>query len=70
LKYDRYFLFEPDVPWVSDGLRDLGNRREEMAEKFKLALEKRKIPYVSVKGTWEERFETIRDEIDLLMSMQ
>lgn len=70
VKYDIYFLFEPDVPWVSDGLRDLGYRREEMAMKFKTALEKRNIPYVPVRGTWEERFKIIRTEIDMLISNQ
>jgi HTH-type transcriptional repressor of NAD biosynthesis genes len=67
IKYDKYFLFEPDVPWVSDGLRDLGHRRDEMAERFKKALEKRNIPYVLVQGSWEERFEIIRNEVDELL---
>lgn len=70
MKYDIYFLFEPDVPWVSDGLRDLGNRREEMAIKFKTALENRNIPYLPVRGNWEERFEIIKTEIDKLISSQ
>lgn len=68
--YDMYFLFEPDVPWVSDGLRDLGHRREEMADKFRSALEKRDMPYVLVQGTWEERFEVIKKEIDTLIDSQ
>ena len=34
IKYDRYFLFDIDTPWVADGLRDLGNRRGEMNQKF------------------------------------
>lgn len=63
-----YFLFEPDVPWVSDGLRDLGHKRKEMTDKFRSALEKRDIPYVLVQGTWEERFEVIRGEVDKLLS--
>ncbi len=70
MKYDIYFLFEPDVPWVADGLRDLGDRREEMTKKFRTALEKRNIPYVQVRGTWEQRFEIIRTEIDHLISSQ
>lgn len=70
MKYDIYFLFEPDVPWVADGLRDLGDRREEMTKKFRTALEKRNIPYVQVRGTWEQRFEIIRTEIDHLISNQ
>jgi nicotinamide riboside kinase len=38
-----------------------------MEEKFKSALEKRNIPYVLVQGSWEERFEIIRNEIDELL---
>jgi len=55
IRYDHYFLFEPDVPWVADGLRDLGNERENMHNLFKEELEKRIIPYTIVKGNWEER---------------
>ena len=64
ITYDQYFLFDIDVPWVTDGLRDLGDRREEMAAIFKSELERRAIPYVLVSGTWEERFKRIKTEID------
>jgi HTH-type transcriptional repressor of NAD biosynthesis genes len=59
-----YFLFDIDVPWVADGLRDLGDRRIEMATIFKSELEKRGIPYVLISGNWEERFERIKTEVD------
>lgn len=68
IHYDMYFLFDVDVPWVSDGLRDLGNQRAEMASIFKSELEKRKIPYVLVAGNWQARFEIIRKEVDQLLS--
>jgi HTH-type transcriptional repressor of NAD biosynthesis genes len=55
ITYDHYFLFEPDVPWVADGVRDLGNERESMHTLFKQALEKRNISYTTIKGNWEER---------------
>ena len=42
IKYDLYFLFEPDVPWVADGLRDLSEKRKEMFEVFKRELDKKK----------------------------
>jgi HTH-type transcriptional repressor of NAD biosynthesis genes len=65
IKYDLYFLFEPDVPWVADGMRDLGNveKRKEMFEVFKMELDKRNITYTSVKGTWKKREETIKQEV-------
>lgn len=53
--YDRYFLFDTDVPWVADGLRDLGDRRREMFEVFKNELDKRKIMYELVNGDFSIR---------------
>lgn len=55
IHYDQYFLFQPDVPWVADGIRDLGHRRDEMFAIFKQELDKRNIPYRTVGGSWEER---------------
>ncbi len=65
ITYDRYFLFEPDVPWVADGLRDLWDRRTEMFEVFKTELDKRKISYELVNGTFEQRSEQIVRSIDV-----
>lgn len=60
IQYDYYFLFDVDVPWVEDGLRDLGEKRSEMFQVFKTELERRKIPYTLVTGNWQQREETIR----------
>ena len=69
IKYDLYFLFEPDVPWVADGLRDLGeiDKRKEMFEVFKMELEKRNITYIPVKGTWGERERIIKKKLNTLL---
>lgn len=67
VRYDLYFLMDIDVPWVADGLRDLGNRREDMMAVFKNALEERGIPYVLVKGNYTEREEIIVTGIDRLL---
>ena len=69
IKYDLYFLFEPDVPWVADGMRDLGNfdKRKEMLAVFKSELDKRCINYVPINGSWEEREEIIKREVDKLL---
>lgn len=66
IRYDQYFLFRPDVPWVSDGIRDLGNQRDEMYAIFKKELDDRKISYVPVQGSWEEREHCIVDTIQKL----
>ncbi len=68
IRYDLYFLFDIDTPWVEDGLRDLGNRREEMFMVFRNELERRGIAYVLVKGNWNERERIVKNEIDKLLS--
>jgi HTH-type transcriptional repressor of NAD biosynthesis genes len=65
--YDKYFLFDIDVEWVNDGLRDLGNQRQEMLDVFKFELEKRKIPYTWVRGNYDQRKAIIQQELDLLL---
>jgi HTH-type transcriptional regulator, transcriptional repressor of NAD biosynthesis genes len=65
--YEQYFLFDIDVPWIDDGLRDLGNRREEMMNIFRSALEDRGISYVPVRGNYHQREQTIRRTIDALL---
>ena len=65
--YDLYFLLDIDVPWVADGLRDLGHRRREIYLKFKAALDERGSAYVLVSCTWEERWNTVTEAIDRLL---
>jgi HTH-type transcriptional repressor of NAD biosynthesis genes len=64
ISYDRYFLFDIDVPWVADGLRDLGERRDEMFNIFKEELNKRKIPYDVLKGDFAAREAQLIKEIN------
>lgn len=68
VKYDMYFLFDIDVPWVSDGLRDLGERRREMYEVFKGELDKRKISYIVVNGSYAEREGIVRRKLDKMLA--
>jgi HTH-type transcriptional regulator, transcriptional repressor of NAD biosynthesis genes len=63
VKYDLYFLLNIDVLWVADGLRDLGEIRDEMFVKFKAALDSRNIDYVVVSGNWDQRLTKIIETI-------
>ena len=63
IQYDAYFLCDIDIPWVPDGLRDLGHKREEMLAIFKAELDKRAINYVKVSGNWQQRTQIIVDVI-------
>jgi len=68
IKYDHYFLFDIDVPWVADGLRDLGSKRQEMFNWFKSELEVRNISYEIIKGSWNEREAQVRKRIEQLLN--
>jgi HTH-type transcriptional regulator, transcriptional repressor of NAD biosynthesis genes len=70
IRFDQYFLFDNDVPWVADGLRDLENHREEMLDIFKNELEKRAIPYKWIKGTYKEREATMMKEMNALLGIE
>lgn len=63
IHYDLYFLFDIDVPWVADGLRDLNDQREAMKKIFEKELVKRKIQFIHVKGSWEQRERIIDDAL-------
>ena len=69
IKYDQYFLFDIDLPWIDDGLRDLGNQRKEMYDVFKNELVKRKIPFVNVHGNHDVREQIIKRELNRLFSI-
>ncbi|MCU0418831.1 MAG: AAA family ATPase [Cyclobacteriaceae bacterium] len=64
MRYDQYFLLYPDVAWVADGLRDLGERRVEMFDVFKHELVLRSIPYHLIQGDWNERFTLLKNTIE------
>lgn len=63
VSFQQYFLFDVDVPWVADGLRDLGHARQQMFETFKQQLELRGIDYILVQGDWETRKKIVIDHI-------
>jgi nicotinamide riboside kinase len=60
-------LFDIDVPWIADGLRDLGEQRESMMKIFRKELTKRNIQPILVNGNWNDREMIIKKEIDKLL---
>ncbi|MBX3254472.1 MAG: AAA family ATPase [Chitinophagaceae bacterium] len=66
-RYDLYFLLDIDTPWIADPLRDQGHRRKEMMKIFKNELEERKIEYVLISGSYEERERKVRAVLDEMM---
>lgn len=61
---DLYLLFDTDVPWLPDGIRDAeGVMRSDLLQGFRAALEEFEARWELVGGTWEERWEQVRDAI-------
>ena len=69
VRYDAYILLDIDVPWVTDNLRNLGHRRPEMLAQFRYELDRRKLPYHFISGSFPERITAIRQLTDKLLDL-
>jgi HTH-type transcriptional repressor of NAD biosynthesis genes len=70
--YDLVLFLEPDVKWVDDGLRkdkEAEIRRTNNEEMKKMYIE-RGIPFISISGNYQERFDKARNSIDALFRRQ
>lgn len=65
-EYDLVIFLEPDVKWVDDGLRFAGDEKERKRnnEKLKKMYAERKINFVSIGGSYDERFNKSREFVD------
>jgi len=61
-----YLLLKPDIPWKADGVRDRGDRRDEMHALFREKLTELKLRFVEIDGAREERFARAVDAIDAI----
>ncbi|MCC6244440.1 MAG: ATP-binding protein [Gemmatimonadaceae bacterium] len=64
----RYLLLDIDVPWVPDGIRDRGDRREEVHALFSETLSRLGAPVTPIRGSYAERFEKAIATIDHMLS--
>lgn len=66
---DLYIFLEPDVPWVADGIRFLGDPevRRKNNEKLKAMFEKYGIELSCVSGNYEERLVKSCDLIERML---
>lgn len=67
---DLYLLCGTDVPWIADGVRDRGHRRDEMQELFVAAVGASQAANASISGTPDVRLARATDIIDQLMNMK
>lgn len=62
-----YILQDIDVPWIADGVRDRGDRREELQQLFVDTLRRLHAPFVTIGGDWITRLAAAVREIDPLL---
>lgn len=65
---DLYLLLVPDIPWIADGIRDRGNRREEIHGLFRCELQELELNFVEIRGDRDRRFQTATGEIRRVLS--
>lgn len=63
------FLMDVDCPWVDDGQRDFPDQgvRQMMLNDHEQFLIDRKIPYLKLSGTWDEKFNTAVNKVNELI---
>lgn len=65
-----YLLCEIDVPWIADGVRDRGDRRDEMQELFRAAVAASGVPFVVISGERAARLGTAVAAIEPLLALR
>jgi len=67
-KYDLAIFLEPDIKWVDDGLRFAGEEavRQKNNVKLKQMFADKDIPFVSVSGSYQDRFNKSKKLVDKL----
>ncbi len=60
---DLYLLLAPDIPWINDGIRDRGDRREEIHGLFRRRLGEFELNCLEIRGDRDRRFQTATAEI-------
>lgn len=68
--YTLYFLPYIDVDWKNDSIRDLPKNRLHHYNRFKQELLDRKLPFIELKGTLEERFLKSKNEINRILKQR
>jgi len=68
-KYDLYLLCNTDLPWIKDELREYPDlqTRERLFLFYKDIMINQSIPWVEIKGGYEERLQTAIKAVDELM---
>jgi nicotinamide riboside kinase len=64
---DLYLQLDIDVPWIADGVRDAGARREQLHEEFTATLSDLGANVLAISGDWDVRQQKAIAAIDQLL---
>ncbi|REJ80041.1 MAG: ATPase [Bacteroidetes bacterium] len=65
--YDLYLLTYPDTEFIDDPVRENPGRREYFFNRYKNILEERKLPFVIIKGEWNQRLKFAKQAVSDLL---
>jgi len=67
--YDLYLLCKPDIPWVSDELREYPDlmTREKLFHHYKDIMINQSVPWIEINGHFENRFQTAVQAVNQLL---
>lgn len=67
--YDLYLLCKPDIPWVSDELREYPDliTREKLFHHYKDILINQSVPWIEINGSFENRFQMAVKAVNQLL---
>ncbi len=68
-KYDLYLLCDIDLPWVKDELREYPDlkTREKLYHYYKDILVNQIVPWVNIRGNYEERLQKAIEAVDKIL---
>ena len=70
MSVDLYLLCKPDIPWVSDGIRENETRRQELYSCYKNEIEKYGFPYQIVSGEGNVRLNQAISHINTIIKQR
>lgn len=60
---DLYLLTDIDIPWQDDGTREFPHARQQHFQRFRAELERRRLPYILLRGKGAERLQNAIDAL-------
>lgn len=69
-KYDLFILLDVDIPWVNDGTRAFEKQRHWMWNRLREEFESRNLPYIMIKGGFQERFDQAVEAVEELLGRE